>query len=139
MPLAASLPLVPPSGGWVRTVRESLGMSLAAFAKRLNLASPSTAHQIETAEVTGTISIHRLRAAADALGCDLAVVLIPRQPLTQLVQDRARKVAAARMRRVSHSMEMEDQGVADPQFEAMVHEAAGELVRRAGARLWDEV
>ena len=71
-------------------------MSLAAFAKLLDLASPSTAYQIEVSEAKGTISVHRLRAAPDALGCDLAVVLIPRQPLAQHVLERARKVAAAR-------------------------------------------
>lgn len=130
---------MPPSGGWVRAIREALGMSLAAFTRRLGLASASTAHQIEASEAKGTISIHRLRAAADALGCDLAVVLIPRQPLSQLMQDRARQVVAARMRRVGHSMKMEEQGVADASFEAMVEEAANELLRREGARLWDEV
>ena len=113
-------------------------MSLAAFARRLDLASPSTAYQIEVSEVKGTISVHRLRTAADALGCDLAVVLVPRQPLAQQVLERARKVAAARMGRVEHSMAMEEQGVTDAAFEAMVEEATSELVRRAGARLWDE-
>lgn len=114
-------------------------MSLAAFAGRLGLASSSTAHQIEQAEVQGTISVRRLRAAANALGCDLAVVLVPRKPLARQVEERAREVAAAQLARAGHSMQLEQQGVDAEQFEVLLKVAADELLRGPGARLWDEV
>src|SRR5580658_2841832 len=72
-----------PRDGWIRAIREALGLSLEDLAQRLGLASRTTAHQLERAEVSETITLRRLRAAADALGCDLAVVLIPRKPLSE--------------------------------------------------------
>ena len=50
-------------------------MSLATFATRLGVASSSTAYQLEQAESDGGITLKRLRVAANALGCDVAVVL----------------------------------------------------------------
>lgn len=68
----------PPTDGWIHAIREALGLSLAQFAVRLGLASASTAYQLEKAEVAESITIKRFRAAANVLGCDLKIDLVPR-------------------------------------------------------------
>lgn len=125
-----------PETGWVRTVREALGMSLAAFGRRLGIAQ-STAHQIEQAEISGSITLNRLRAAADALGCDVSVVLIPRKPLAEAVEDRAFELARERIGRVGHTMALESQGVSDAVLQEMIGNMAREIVERGDARLWE--
>ena len=129
------LPQAVPAGGWVRAIREALGMNLSSFARRLHVAV-STAHQLEHAEASGTITLRRLRSAADALECDVAIVLVPRAPLSEIVERRAYQIALARLRRVGHTMTMEEQGVPDHEFDAMVKEAASEMLLK-GEPIWE--
>jgi predicted DNA-binding mobile mystery protein A len=110
--LGRALPPAPPAG-WIKTLREAHGLSLDEFARRLGFASRTTAHQLERAEVDGSITIRRLRAAADALGCDLAIVPIPRQPLFESVHAAEEADEVATYRRIGHSMALEGQAVAE--------------------------
>lgn len=135
--LTSILPRHSPPGGWIKSIREALGMNLEAFARRLGVASKSTAHQLEQAEVDETITVKRLRAAADALGCDLAIVMIPRIPLTQMVADRAREVVVKRMSRVGHSMVKESQALTQDQSDQIVDRAARKLVEQGDRSLWE--
>jgi predicted DNA-binding mobile mystery protein A len=137
LPFASLAAVAPPSGGWIHDVREALGMSLATFATRLGEASSSTAYQFEQAEADGGITLKRLRVAANALGCDVAVVLIPRVPLTQIAEERAIEKARERLRRVGHSMAMEDQGVSGPDMDEITRQTAQEIRDKGGAALWE--
>ncbi len=83
-PLRPILTVGRPNGGWIRCFREARGMSLEGLAQRLKLASRSLAFQLEKAELDETITLRRFRAAADSLGCDLAIVFVPREPLSRL-------------------------------------------------------
>lgn len=111
-------------------------MSLLAFAKRLGVNS-STALQLERAEVNGSITLKRLRAAADVLGCDVNVVLVPRVPLSEMVEAQANEVASYRMQRLAHSMALEQQVVRETRIKEMTEWAAKDLIERGDKHLWD--
>ncbi len=125
----------PPVGGWIRAIRESLGMTLESFGQRLGV-TRATAHQIERAEVNESITIKRLRAAADALGCDLSIQLVPRQSLNSTVRERAYEIAKADIDYVNHSMMLEGQAIYDKERNEMIEELAQEIVDRNERRLW---
>lgn len=110
-------------------------MTLDTFGKRLGV-TRATAHQIERAEVDESITIRRLRAAADALECDLVVSIVPRQSLDQVVLDRAYHVARKDVAWVSHSMALESQALYDQTKEALIEETAQKLIERNDPRLW---
>ncbi|WP_158409221.1 mobile mystery protein A [Fimbriimonas ginsengisoli] len=137
MPFGPLVAAPTPAGGWVRAIREALGMSLQTFSTRMGLTSRSTALQIEQAEVEGSITVKRLRAAADALGCDVAIVFVPRIPLTQMTEERAREKAEERVKRVGHSMVMESQGVYGSRLDEIVERTTREILSRGDSRLWD--
>lgn len=63
----ADLPARPPQG-WVKAIREALGMPAAHLAQRLGVA-PSTVTRMETSEADDTVSLATLRRAAEALDC----------------------------------------------------------------------
>jgi predicted DNA-binding mobile mystery protein A len=136
-PIAKLAKVPTPRGGWIRAIRESLGISLEQLANRLRLSSSSTAFQLERGEVDETISIKRMRSAADALGCDLVVALVPRKPLERYVRDQARRKAADQLGRVSHTMAMESQGVRKAELAVLLESSADEIIRRGGRHLWD--
>jgi predicted DNA-binding mobile mystery protein A len=82
-----------PEQGWVRVIREALGMSMAELAGRMRV-GPSRVGQIERAEPTGSVQVSTLCRAAEAMTCDLVYVLVPREPLDEMVWRQALERAA---------------------------------------------
>src|SRR5258707_11364853 len=99
-----------PVRGWIRAIREGLGMSSAQFARRLGVRQPSVV-ALEQSEAKGTIELATLRRAAAALDCTLVYALVPNKPLETMVRDRARAFARRRLEPVEHSMLLENQRV----------------------------
>ena len=110
-------------------------MTLDSFGKRLGV-TRATAHQIEKAEVNESITIKRLRAAADALECDLLIQIVPRQSLEELVSRRAYSLATAEVDRLNHSMLLEGQAIYDKDLDDFIAQVAESLIERKDARLW---
>jgi predicted DNA-binding mobile mystery protein A len=97
-----------PPHGWLRAVREALGMSAAVLAGRLGV-TPGAVIRLEQSEAADRVRLETLRRAADALGCDLVYLLVPRQPLTTVVRERARELAHLQVAAVEQTMRLEDQ------------------------------
>ena len=112
-------------------------MSLDQFARRLGLASASTAFQLEHAEMNGSITVKRMRAAADALGCDLIVAVVPREPLECVAEEQAMRKASERLSRLSHTMAMEAQHLDKSDKDALLQKSAADILARGGVYLWD--
>ena len=100
----------PPVRGWIKAIREALGMSMEQLAERLKIKQPSLVH-IEQSEAKGTIELATLRRVAEALDCTLVYALVPNQPLETTVRARARAFTNKRREHVEHSMLLEDQKV----------------------------
>jgi len=124
-----------PRSGWVRAIRESLGMSAAAFARRLGM-TPVGVRKLESAEASDAITLASLRKLAQALDCELQYALVPRNSLLQQVRDRAEIVARERLRPIAHSMALEDQAVQGPQNKLQLEAAIKELIEGSRRELW---
>lgn len=124
-----------PVGGWVRAIREALGMSVTDLADRMNVV-PSTVHRLEVSEQNDRIQLDSLRRVADALECDLVYALVPRRPLQVLVDERARELARRELAALGHTMDLEAQGLGPELLQERVDELAEELKARPG--LWQE-
>src|SRR5260221_12857539 len=83
---------VRPSRGWIRAVRNALGMTTAQLGKRMNVRQPRIV-ELEKAEVTGNITMQSLERAAEALGCRVVYALVPHKPLTETLEERALQIA----------------------------------------------
>jgi predicted DNA-binding mobile mystery protein A len=122
----------PPVRGWIRALREALGMSSAQFARRMGIKQP-TALGLEQSEVRGTIELDTLRRAAEALDCTLVYALVPKKPLDTLVRDRARAVVLKRLAPIEHSMKLEKQPA------SLTQRQIDDLIRDTDPRiLWDD-
>lgn len=97
-----------PPKGWVRAVRDALGMSGVQFARRLHVRPPSIA-ALEASEENETIQLKTLRRAAEALDCTLVYALVPNDSLEGAVHVRACKIALRELGRVAHTMKLEAQ------------------------------
>lgn len=124
-----------PRSGWVRAIRESLGMSAAAFARRLGM-TPVGVRKLESAEASDAITLASLRKLAQALDCELQYALVPQNSLQQQLKDRAEMVARERLRPIAHSMALEDQAVQGPQNKLQLEVAIKELIEGSRRELW---
>jgi predicted DNA-binding mobile mystery protein A len=85
-----------PPQGWIRTMRDALGMRTYDLAIRMGL-SQSRASRLQRAEVDGFIKLDTLARAAAAMNCRLCYVFVPEEPLVSMVQSQARAKAAAEL------------------------------------------
>lgn len=126
-----------PPKGWLRAVRDALGMTTAQYARRLGVSQPRIV-ELEQSEASGSVTLNTLQRAAEALGCRLVYVLVPEKPLADTIRERAETVASRQLADVEHTMRLENQAVTDKQVSKnLLRERVEELLRRP-ARLWDE-
>lgn len=126
-----------PSSGWVRAIRDGLGMTTQQLADRMGVTRPSVSN-LEQSEARDAISLKTLRLAAEALGCRLVYALVPGRSLEESVYDRAVRIADAQLARMNHTMRLENQALADEDLAFERKRLIDELLRGDPRRLWDE-
>jgi predicted DNA-binding mobile mystery protein A len=129
------VPAAAPSRGWLRAIRETLGMPRAEVARRLGVTGQAVA-SIEKSEADGSIRLDTLRRAAEALDCTLVYALVPRTSLEEIVDQRAHDVARRRIDRVQHTMLLEDQRGGAEDADRLVDELAEQV--KESRSLWRE-
>src|SRR3970040_844080 len=124
-----------PRGGWVRAIREALGMSGAQLAARLNV-TRQTIKDLEHSEATGKITLDSLNKLAAALRCRLVYGLVPEKPLEEMQRDRAREIAESLMKPVSHSMKLEAQAIGERDEQRQRERLIQGLMQGDPKKLW---
>lgn len=122
-----------PHRGWIRAVREALGMSTTELGRRMNISQQSVV-DLEHSEGRSTIQLDTLERAAAAMECELVYAIVPRTSLEETVQERAHDKARQQLATVEHHSRLEDQSISDADLEAQIDELAAELIDRRG--LW---
>lgn len=125
----------PPAAGWIRTIRQALGMSGSQLAARAGMTRQLLAG-LEASERKGTISLASLRKLAQALNCDVVYALVPKHTLSSTIEEAANVAAREELARVGHTMRLEAQDTDATALEDLVRERTRELMadRRA---LWN--
>src|SRR5712671_3155759 len=76
----------PPPKGWVRAIRDALGMTGVQFARKLGI-RPQSVDALERSEANEAIQLKTLRRAAEALDCTLVYALVPNATLEGAVRE----------------------------------------------------
>ena len=118
----------PPPKGWVRAIRDALGMTGAQLGRRIGV-SAQTVDALEKSEAAGTLQLKNLRRLAEAMNCTLVYALVPNTSLTQMVDERAREIALSDLSRVAHTMRLEAQETGNRDIEAGLDAYIKENVR----------
>jgi predicted DNA-binding mobile mystery protein A len=106
----ATAPVNTPTKGWLRAVRQALGLKQSQMAKKLGMRQQAYAN-IEAREQKGTVAIETLRRAAGALDCDMVYVLVPKKAVAPTFSELAAKYDSdlAMRKATEHSMALEGQ------------------------------
>ncbi|MHB1350303.1 MAG: mobile mystery protein A [Desulfobulbaceae bacterium] len=127
-----------PAKGWLRAIREALGMSGRQFARRLGVSAPWIT-ALEKKELTGAVTINTMRQAAESLDCVFVYAVIPRESLDAIVRGRAEALAEKRLARVSHSMLLEAQQLSDTEQQKAFAAEVEALMWEMPKELWDDL
>lgn len=104
--------VVRPAHGWLRAVREALGLPRASLARTLHV-SASAVQDYERAEKNDAITLATFRRVAAALDCELVVALVPRQGRSFVDLAAALDPEIVHLKATEHSMNLEAQGSGD--------------------------
>lgn len=135
--LANADTLARPSRGWVKAIREALGMTADQLGRRMGV-SRQRALELEESEGRGGVTLDSLERAAHALDCRLVYALVPRKPLNELVRERAANLARKQLRATDHSMRLEDQSVDPAEAEDQLRRLTQDLADKSGSLLWED-
>ena len=98
-----------PVRGWLRAVREALGVSQQEVATTAKVKRQSIIG-FEKAEAGDRITLRNLRRVADAMGCELIYAIVPKSgSIQELADQRTRSEATKRVLSVEHTMALEGQ------------------------------
>jgi predicted DNA-binding mobile mystery protein A len=98
-----------PARGWLRAVREALGITLDHVGKSAEV-TRQRIQKYENAEAEDRITLATLRRVAKAMDCELVYAIVPKSgSLIELAEKQARDQATKRVLAVEHTMALEDQ------------------------------
>ena len=126
-----------PGEGWIRTLRQALGMTTEQLAKRMGVTRQAVL-QLEAAEQNRTSTWTSLRKAAESMDCEVVYAVVPRGSLNQVLLRQGRKQAERHVQRISHSMKLDAHVVGPAEQERQVEELATHLATERSRALWAE-
>lgn len=129
--------IAPPPKGWIRAIRDALGMTAKQLAGRLGVAQQAVA-RIEKDELRGAVTIKTLRRVAECLDCVFVCGFVPRSSLEATVRNQAEHVAARRLQQASQTMALEDQALTKAENQKVLSELVDEMVSTPPPNLWSE-
>jgi predicted DNA-binding mobile mystery protein A len=118
-----------PPGGWLRTIRQSLKLTLPELAKKLGI-TKSTLIGFELREADDSITLATLKRVAEAMDCKLVYAIVPKTgTLDDIVEKKAYDKATALVRAVDTTMSLEDQSVG--RTEERIKEVAKRILEKS--------
>ena len=126
-----------PQRGWLRALREALGMTTRQLAQRMGKVQ-SAVVDMEKSEARESISLASLRQVAEAMNCVLVYAIVPKKPIDDILRARAADIAAQQFARASHTMALENQSLSRADQLAERERLIDELLRGPTTRLWDD-
>ena len=125
----------PPPMGWVRAIRDALGLTGAQLARRLGI-RPASLSELEKNEASGRITLATLKRAAEALDCTFVYALVPKQSLEGMVKEAAKSAALKELAASFHTMALEGQDLRAADKRELLEERTADIAKAGGRRLW---
>src|ERR1700722_17924100 len=126
-----------PPEGWLRTVRNALGMSGSQLAKKMGVSRARIA-QAEQAELRGGVTLKSMQATAEAMGCRFVYAIVPPGRVEDVIMAQARKKATAVVGTASKHMALENQALPNDRIAQEVERLTREIAQDMPSDFWRE-
>ena len=121
-----------PQQGWLKTIREFLGMTTIQLAKRLEISQPRI---VAMEKNERNVKISTMERIADVLNCDFSYAFVPRENIDDIIYNQAKKKAKKILNKVNKNMGLENQLA---KTDDLLKDIIEELLDGNIARIWDE-
>jgi predicted DNA-binding mobile mystery protein A len=129
--------VAPPPTGWIKAIRNAIGMSMLQLGNRLSITKQSV-QDIERREKDGSVTIKALREAARALDMQLVYGFVPNdRSLELLIERKAKELATQIVMRTNNTMKLEDQENTKQRIEKAIQERTTIIKTEMPKTLWD--
>ncbi len=125
-----------PDQGWIKTIRQALGMSSAQLAKKAGLGQPRIS-RLESAEKNGNLKLSSLQKIAKVFGMKFVYGFVPEISLEDMVHKRAEKIVLGRMERLDSTMRLEQQGLSLEDKKKAIEGMIDQLLMEDAKEIWD--
>jgi predicted DNA-binding mobile mystery protein A len=126
-----------PQKGWIRAIRDALGMSAKQLADRTGMAQQRIA-VVEKGEFTGAVTLKTMRRIAEGLDCVFVYGFVPKSDLNTTLREKAEQIAARRLAQVSQTMGLENQALSEQENQKVFEETVNRLIENPSA-LWNRI
>jgi predicted DNA-binding mobile mystery protein A len=126
-----------PEKGWIRLIREAIGMSIGSLARKVGI-DPSRISRLESAEIQGDLKLSSLKKIADALDMRFVYGFVPKSSLEDMVYTQAKKNAIERMGKVNHTMRLEGQELSTDEKEKVLNDLIQKILIEQPKDFWDK-
>ncbi len=132
-------PAAVPRAGWIRAIREALGISQSQIGARAGV-SRATVQQWERAEARRRITVHSLDRVAHAMGCSVALAIVPKGGTLDDVRRRQARAKAIAIVRKEDALPEDPDAVTDltAAQKRRVDRIVARLLRGSPRRLWKQ-
>ena len=129
--------VAPPPTGWIKAIRNAIGMSMLQLGNRLSITKQSV-QDIERREKEGSITIKALREAARALDMQLVYGFVPNDgSLELLIERKAKDLATQIVMRTNNTMKLENQENTKQRIKKAIQERTTIIKSEMPKTLWD--
>jgi predicted DNA-binding mobile mystery protein A len=134
---SALLEVQTPKKGWIRAIRDALGMSAKQLAARTGMAQQRIT-VVEKGEFTGAVTLKTMRRIAEGLDCVFVYGFVPKTDLETTLRKQAEQVAAKRLSQAAHTMGLENQSLSEQENRNVFAETVEKLIENPTA-LWNKI
>ena len=121
-----------PLQGWIKTIRELLGMTTIQFSKKLKISQPRLVFMEKNEK---NLKLSTMEKIADELNCDFVYALVPREKINNIIYNRAKQKALQIITKVNNNMSLENQLSENKEI---LEETIEDLLNKKITRIWDD-
>ena len=125
-----------PQQGWIRAIREALGLSARQLGKRAGL-DQSRISRLENAEKNGNLKVSSLRKIAKGLNMRFVYGFVPEGSLEEIVRAQAKKIALKRIKTLNATMRLEKQGLSNQEQKRALDDMIARISIEQPKDFWD--
>lgn len=125
-----------PPRGWVRAIRDTLGMTGDQLARRMGIKQQRIA-RIEQDEVRGKVTLQTMQKVAEAMDCVFVYGMVPRDSLEAVVRRQAHLAAQKRLERSTQTMRLEKQELSREEKSKVLKSLVEEIIDTMPKSLWE--
>ena len=126
-----------PQTGWVKTIRETLGMNTRQLGERCGVSSERII-KIESDEIEGRTTIATLEKLAKAMNCNFVYGFVPNSKMIEFIEKTAENKARIQLMQTAHHMALEDQEVSKESMKDQIDILKSEILRNNIKHVWDK-